>query len=186
MFGTVSIYALLLLSLMEVAFWSGCKGEEKTVDGGDTPAGETPTHLRGDVQKAPAFTLHDVDGKQVSLNAFEGKVTFINFWAAWCVPCRREMPDLVELYNQYKGEGFEIIAISLDDEKTRKDIQPYMNEFGMNFTVLLADGKVQTDYQLFGLPSTFVLDRAHRIRFSHIGAQPKALFEAEVKKLLAE
>ena len=94
MFRTASINALFLLSLMGIVFWSGCKGEEKTVDGGDTPAGETPTNLRGNFQKAPAFSLLDVDGKQVSLNAFEGKVTLINFWATWCLPCRREMPGL--------------------------------------------------------------------------------------------
>ena len=122
----------------------------------------------------------------MSLNAFEGKVTFINFWATWCVPCLREMPDLVELYNEQKALGFEMIGISIDNKETRKDIKPFMKEVGMNYTSLLTDGKVQTDYQLFGLPSTFILDRAHRIRFSHIGAQPKALFEAEVKKLLAE
>ena len=186
MFRTASIYTLFLLSLMGVVFWSGCKGEEKTVDVGDTPAGETPTNLRGNFQKAPAFSLHDVDGKQVSLNAFEGKVTLLNFWATWCVPCRREMPELVELYNEYKAAGFEIIGVSVDDEKTRLDIVPFMKEVGINFTVLLTDGVVQTDYQLFGLPSTFVLDRAHRIRFSHVGAQPKTLFEAEVKTLLVE
>jgi peroxiredoxin len=186
MFHTVLIFILLLLSAMGGVFLPGCKEDEVSVDVDNTPAGGTQTDPQGDFQKAPAFTLLDVDGKPISLKDFEGKVTLINFWATWCLPCRREMPELVELYNQYKAAGFEMIAISLDDEKTRKDVVPFMTEFGMNFTVLLADGGVQKDYQLFGLPSTFVLDRAHRIRFSHVGAQPKTLFEAEVKTLLVE
>ncbi len=106
MFHKAWVYALLLLSLMGAVFSSGCKEAETdkgnqqrlpTVDGSNTTVEDTQTNQRGDFQKAPAFTLLDVDGKQVSLNAFEGKVTFINFWATWCVPCLREMPDLVEL-----------------------------------------------------------------------------------------
>ena len=194
MFRTVLAPVFLFISVIGVIFFPGCQEketetqvEEQFPPVVDTPsADETPPPPGGDFQKAPAFTLLDVDGKPVSLKDFEGKVTLINFWATWCVPCRREMPDLVKLYNQHKAEGFEVIAISMDDEETRQDIVPFMTELGMNFIILLTDGKVQKDYQLFGLPSTFLLDRAHRIRFSYIGAQPKAVFEAAVTKLLAE
>lgn len=139
-------------------------------------------------QKAPPFTLQDVldPNRKVSLQEFEGKVTFINIWATWCVPCRKEMPEIVSLYNKYKNRGFEVIALSVDDVDTQKDIKPYAEEFKMNFTMLLGNADVVKSYKLVGLPSTYILDRQHNIRFAHTGAQPLEVFEAEVVKLLNE
>lgn len=139
-------------------------------------------------QKAPPFTLQDVldPNRKVSLQEFEGKVTFINIWATWCVPCRKEMPEIVSLYNKYRNRGFEVMALSVDDVDTQKDIKPYADEFKMNFTILLGNVDVVKSYKLAGLPSTYILDRQHNIRFAHTGIQPLEVFEAEVVKLLNE
>lgn len=66
---------------------------------------------------APDFTLTDVAGKQVSLSAYKGKYTLIDFWASWCGPCRQENPTVVKAYNTYKSKGFEILGVSLDEKR---------------------------------------------------------------------
>jgi peroxiredoxin len=70
-------------------------------------------------QPAPAFTLNDVNGKPVDLASFKGKITLIDFWASWCGPCRAENPNVVKAFNAYKGKGFTVLGVSLDDNKNK-------------------------------------------------------------------
>ncbi|MGZ3867173.1 MAG: redoxin domain-containing protein [Bacteroidia bacterium] len=65
------------------------------------------------------FTLQDVNGKSVSLNSYKGKYVLVDFWASWCGPCRRENPAVVEAYNKFKDKGFDILGVSLDDNKDK-------------------------------------------------------------------
>jgi peroxiredoxin len=66
---------------------------------------------------APDFTMNDTEGKPVALSSFKGKVVLVDFWASWCGPCRQENPNVVNLYKQYHGKGFEILGVSLDRGK---------------------------------------------------------------------
>ncbi|MHC4586004.1 MAG: peroxiredoxin family protein, partial [Planctomycetota bacterium] len=113
-------YLLLVLMLIT----GGCKKNE-TVPTQQTKAkAETeikPTQPVADstpsttgAKLAPAFTLQDLNGKNVSLADFQGKVLILDFWATWCPPCVKEIPHFIELYEQYKDKGFEIVGISLD------------------------------------------------------------------------
>jgi len=70
-------------------------------------------------QPAVDFTLNDPDGNPISLSSFRGKYVLIDFWASWCGPCRRENPNVVQLYSEYKDKGFEILGVSLDEDRTR-------------------------------------------------------------------
>jgi len=73
---------------------------------------------RIDEQAAPEFTLIALDGTEVALADFKGKVLFLNFWATWCPPCRQEIPGFLEMYDKYKSEGMEILGVSLDRQGT--------------------------------------------------------------------
>lgn len=103
------------------------------------------------------FTLTDLEGKSWTLSQLKGKVVLVNFWATWCPPCRKEMPDLEALYNRYKGQGFVILAIS--DEEMAK-VAPFIKDHNITYPVMLDPGrKVNTLFQVEGIPKSFVYDR---------------------------
>jgi peroxiredoxin len=104
------------------------------------------------------FTLTDLQGKTWTLKDLKGKVVLVNFWATWCPPCRKEMPDLDTLYNRFKDQGFVILAIS-EDEETAK-VGPFIAEHKISYPILLDPGsKVNNLFQVEGIPKSFVYDR---------------------------
>jgi peroxiredoxin len=104
------------------------------------------------------FTLKDVNGADVRLSDYKGKVILLNFWATWCGPCRVEMPEFESLYNQHKDEGFTILAIN--NAETAAQIQGFRQELGLNFPMLMDEsGEIQRLYNIDGYPRTFLLDR---------------------------
>ena len=84
---------------------------------------------------APDFTLTTFDGQPVHLADYRGKVVVLNIWATWCVPCRDEMPMLVELEKEYASRGVMFIAASLDDRQTRPQIAEFLSKYNVGFTV---------------------------------------------------
>jgi peroxiredoxin len=103
------------------------------------------------------FTLTDLQGKAWSLQGLRGKVVLVNFWATWCPPCRKEMPDLEALYQQFKDQGLLILAIS--DEDISK-VQPFITEHHTTYPILLDPGrKVHELFQVSGIPKSFIYDR---------------------------
>ena len=113
----------------------------------------------GKGDKAPDFTLPDLDGKVVRLDDQRGKVVFLNIWATWCPPCVDEMPSMEKLYQQLKGEDFEILAVSIDKNGT-ESVLPFMKKHNLSFTALI-DSKesLKYKYQTTGIPETFIIDR---------------------------
>src|SRR5438105_3752803 len=83
---------------------------------------------------APQFELKTLDGRVVKLLDFRSKAVILNFWATWCAPCRVETPWLVELYHDYKGEGLEIVGISMDDGGPHL-VEKFVHEMNVNYTV---------------------------------------------------
>jgi|ERR1039458_6989393 peroxiredoxin len=107
------------------------------------------------------FTLTDLQGKTWSLRQLKGKVVLVNFWATWCPPCRKEMPDLNTLYQRFKDQGFVILAIS--DEEADK-VKPFIAERNISYPVMLDPGrKVNELFQVEGIPKSFVYDREGKL-----------------------
>ena len=116
-----------------------------------------------DAQRQQAnFTLTDLQGKSWTLKDLKGKVVLVNFWATWCPPCRKEMPDLEALYNRYKDQGFVILALS-EDEETNK-VAPFIAEHKISYPILLDPGqKVNNLFQVEGIPKSFVYNREGKL-----------------------
>ena len=117
---------------------------------------------RDDARRQNAnFTLTDLQGHTWTLDALKGKVVMVNFWATWCPPCQKEIPDLQSLYDRFKHQGFVILGIS--DEDSGK-VKPFIARKNVTYPVLLDPGrKVNELFQINGIPKTFVYDRSGKL-----------------------
>jgi peroxiredoxin len=107
------------------------------------------------------FTLEDLHGTKWTLKELSGKVVVVNFWATWCPPCRKEIPDLETLYNRFKNQGLVILAIS--DEDPGK-VKPFIAQEKVSYPILLDPGrKVNELFEVEGIPKSFVYDRAGKL-----------------------
>jgi peroxiredoxin len=109
--------------------------------------------------EAQDFTLPDLDGKEVSLSDFRGKVVFLNLWATWCKPCEEEMPSMQQLYEDQEGKPFEIVAVSLDSEGPEV-VRKFVEKYNLTFVVLHdRKGRIKETYKSTGVPETFIIDQ---------------------------
>jgi cytochrome c biogenesis protein CcmG/thiol:disulfide interchange protein DsbE len=144
-------------------------------EGGSTGVGQ-PARLQ--------FTLKDMNGVDVTLTSFKGKVILLNFWATWCGPCRVEIPYLIELQKQYADE-LVILGVSVDD--TAEKLKPYATEMQINYPLLIGNGR--QDFQdaygpFYGIPVSVFVGRDGRIHKKHSGIASKEQIEHEIKSLL--
>jgi peroxiredoxin len=124
-------------------------------------------------QKAD-FTLTDLQGKAWNLKALKGQVVLVNFWATWCPPCRKEMPDLEALYNEFHDKGFVVLAIS--DEELAK-VKPFIAEKAITYPVLLDPGdKINREFAVEGIPKSFVYDRDGKLVAQSIDMRTRGQF----------
>ena len=131
------------------------------------------------------FTMKDVDGKEVSLSAYKGKVVLLNFWATWCGPCKAEIPGFVRLQEKYRDQGLVIVGYSVDD--TAEKAKAYAAQYKMNYPILLGEGRedVQDAYgPIWGIPASFIISKDGKVCRKHMGIAPEAVFEKEVVALL--
>jgi peroxiredoxin len=136
---------------------------------------------------APDFTLRQVEGANLRLAEQRGNVVLVNFWATWCGPCRVEMPHLNRLYDKYRGAGFVLLGVNIDDDPTAA--KALAGKLGLKFPVLLdTDKKVVGAYDLNAMPATVLIDRDGRVRHLHRGYRDgvEATYEQQVRDLLKE
>jgi peroxiredoxin len=107
------------------------------------------------------FTLTDLQGKSWTLRSLLGKVVLVNFWATWCPPCRKEMPDLDALYHRFKDQG--LVVLSISDEEVDK-VKSYLAEKPVTYPILLDPGRKVNDlFRINGIPKSFVYDRKGKL-----------------------
>ncbi len=133
---------------------------------------------------APDFTLKDIEGRDVRLSDYEGKVVLLNFWATWCGPCKIEMPWFVEFQQKYKDRGFSVIAVSMDEEGWDV-VRPFLDDLKPNFPVVIGNDEMGDEFGgVVALPTTFIIDKEGKIASSHQGLVSKGDYEDEIEELL--
>jgi cytochrome c biogenesis protein CcmG/thiol:disulfide interchange protein DsbE len=131
---------------------------------------------------APAFTLTDLTGKSVSLADFKGKVVVLDFWATWCPPCRKEIPDFISIQGEYGARGVQVVGVALDE---MPKVQAFVRDNGMNYPVLMGNDDVVARYGgIEGIPTTFIIDRKGKIVDRFEGFRPRSVFVNAITPLL--
>jgi len=132
---------------------------------------------KSEFPEAPDFVLKDLNGNEITLDDFKGKVLFINFWATWCPPCREEIPGFVSMYEIYNGRGMEILGVSLD-QKGVEIVKKFAEMYEINYPMAMGTNQLIRDYQPGQyIPTTIIIDQEGRIRDRHVGYLDKTILE---------
>lgn len=130
----------------------------------------------------PAYSGVTLAGGEISIGGETEQVTLLNVWATWCVPCRKEMPDLEEIYQEYQAQGLEIIGVSVDQAGPDR-VQGFIDEVGTTFPIVHdPEGRIEELYPSIGLPNTYLIDRSGTLVKSWLGPLPVE----QARELIAE
>ena len=133
-----------------------------------------------EVEKAD-FTLTDLTGKSWTLSKLRGKVVLVNFWATWCPPCRKEMPDLDTLAHRFAKQG--LVVLSLSDEDDHAKVASYVSSHNINYPILLdPDGTTAKKFHVEGIPKTFLFDRTGKVAAQSIDMRTQGQFLAMLQQ----
>lgn len=147
----------------------------------------TSVFAGAEASQAPDFTLPSYSGGNVRLREYHGDVVLVNFWASWCGPCRKEMPQLDALHKRYSKAGLTIIGINV--EKNQVDALRAVAEFDVGFSMLFDQSQGVADtYAVKAMPSSMLIDRDGRVRYVHLGyrAGDEQIYQQKIVALLKE
>jgi len=164
------IFALLCILPASLLF--SCSGEPNEYKP-ETGHARAQKEYRPEVgYLAPDFTLEVMGwGKMVNLSDYKGKVVLLNFWATWCIPCRKEMPSMEELYNTFKEREFEILAVNLEKFAGEK-VAAFVSNYGITFPILLdRELKTPARYGVRSIPTTYIIGKDGIIKEKIIGGR---------------
>ena len=139
-------FQFVIVSLAVVAFVCFLSWDVRRLAAPPAPVGTAAKVGFKIGESAPDFELRSLDGRTVQLSTLRGKPVLLNFWATWCAPCRVEMPWLVELDQQYRPQGVQIIGVSLDDPDAEQDVAKFIAQVGVHYTILIGDSSVADTY----------------------------------------
>lgn len=135
-------------------------------------------------RRAPDFTRRGLNGRNLDLGSFRGKVVLLNFWATWCAPCQLEMPVFAAWQQQYKPQGLQVIGISMDDDST--PVRSLVAKLKLNYPVAMGDARLGERYGgVLGLPLTYLIDRNGVVRARFQGETDVKVIEKRLKTMIA-
>ena len=151
---------------------------------GTSTAGKIPAPQTGFL--APDFALKTLEGEAIQLSDLRGQPVLVNLWATWCPPCRAEMQTLETVYNDYKDQGFIVLAVNMTSQDDPQAVLPFVTERGLTYPILLDDkGEIAKAYQMKSLPSSFFINRDGTINEVVIGGPiAEALLRTRIEEML--
>lgn len=163
---------MLIILLSCLAIYS-CKNQ--------SPVSEKGESSRTQGASAPDFSLKDIEGRDVSLSQYRGKVVLLEFWATWCPPCKATIPELIAVQNKYRDRGFVVVGVSVDDDPDlAQKLSKFSKDHGINYSVLPGNEKVEKAYHVGSIPVSFLIDKQGKIVNSYTGYMDK--FETKVSE----
>ena len=185
------------ISVLAIFAISGCGSEkdQSSQSMAEVTADEPVTaHENSDrsVRRADNGTLGELPdkefvtmkGESVKLSDYRGEILMVNFWATWCGPCRKEIPELVKLKEKYGDQGFEIIGVALDEEGFEV-VEPFLQQFGINYTIVADDYSYGNELGgIYMVPTTYLVNKEGKIAFRKIGEITVENIESKITELL--
>lgn len=133
---------------------------------------------------APDFSLITLEGDSVKLSDYAGKIIILDFWATWCPPCRKGIPDLISIQNEFEND-VTVIGISLDQPSMQDDLSSFIEDYRINYPILLGTLEVVMAYgNVRAIPTSFIIDRDGIIVNKYMGLVPKSIYVREINSLL--
>lgn len=151
--------------------------EQAQIKGYEVDLNKTETGIKKG-QMAPDFTLQTLSGETLTLSDLKGKKVLLNFWATWCPPCKKEMPDLQDYYENFaKEENVEIVAVNLTHtegsmtmNESVETVRLFADSYDLTFPIpLMEEDSISKNYQVITIPSTFMIDTEGRIQRQILG-----------------
>lgn len=143
-----------------------------------------PAFALSEGDRAPGFSLPKVNGGTMKLSDYKGKVVLVNFWATWCPPCRREIPDFTRVYKKYSKQGFVILGLSVDQEGA-SPVKSAIKEMSINYPVAMANQETVDAYGgIRAIPTSFLVDKNGKLTQKVVGGIDEKRLEAMLQPLL--
>lgn len=167
----------LLICCAGLLFAVSACGSDQDPSATESPAknaqSQSGTNYETDPVPAPDLALETMDGRTINLADQKGKAILVNFWATWCGPCRREIPDLVDLYSDLNADGLEIVGIAVDQEGAEV-VKPFLENHEINYPIVLdPDQSTESHFEaMYGLPTTYVVNPEGQIVKRVLGIFP--------------
>ncbi|MBP3950534.1 thiol-disulfide oxidoreductase ResA [Bacillus suaedae] len=133
-------------------------------------------------EESKNFVIHDLEGQRIELKGLEGKGVFLNFWGTFCPPCEKEMPIMEELYQEYKDQGVEILAINVNEPELT--VESFVERYNLTFPVAIDKDDIIADaYGISPLPATILIDEHGTIVDVHTGGMPDQLIRDFMERI---
>ena len=147
------------------------------------PTGPAFVRLPGSGFPAPSWQMPDLNGHPVSSAEYQGKILVLNFWATWCPPCRRELPELNAFHQERLAQGVVVIGAATDD-RGAEVVAPFAQRNRLTYPILIADTNIQQTFAITTLPTTLVIGRDGRVAARYLGSLTAAELNRAVAPLL--
>lgn len=149
------------------------------------PAGPSFVRLPGAGHPAPAWRMAHLSGTMVTSAELASNIVVLNFWATWCPPCRRELPELEAFHRRHAGQGVVLVGAATDQEGA-KVVGPFSRRHDLTYPMLLAGQDIQEAFAITSLPTTVVIGRDGRVAARYLGALNQKELERAIAPLLKE
>lgn len=181
---------LAFLSILTILFFTGCDSKDNSQNKAQTQQADRVTEFQLETadNQTINITLLNLLNDKILFKDYPNKIVLLNFFATWCPPCKAEIPNLIQLQNDYKND-FVIVSILLEDMKTHEELQKFITTFNINYPITNASENFDLAKSLGGIksiPTMFLVDKDGNVFQKYVGLVPSEMMEIDIKKVLAK